>query len=223
MSTFGTMVSDIEDDLNKTNLNAQIKRKIVASMRNYRHRRFKFNYASSTFTTSDGQSVYPLPDGHIGDELVEVLDGSFRGVLEKVAYSQIAKQDNYTNYTGEPRQYAIIDGNNMRLFPVPNNGSNASSGDYGLLMHYHKDLNKPGITGAISVCATTTMTNGWMTDGYDLIMLEAKIRVYTEVIRGQESAAQAQVLIPQRNAALLALIKEYQISVASGQLQSSER
>jgi len=222
-TNFGQMQSDIADELNKTNLGTQIKRAIVTSMNVYRERRFKFNAASATFTTSDGQSIYPLADGLMGDELVELVDGNFQDTLTKRDFAWVAEQDNHDSYRSEPRVYAIIDGANMRLFPVPNNASNSASGDYSLLVHYHKDLNVAGISGAISRCASDSVTNAWMTDGYDLIRLEAKIRIYTNVLRGQEAKQEAAALMPERNAALNALIKEYQKSVASGSLQSSDR
>ena len=219
MSDFGTLQSDIADEINKTNLGPQIRRTIVAAMNRYRNKRFKFNKSSSTFTTSDGQAEYPLPDGYIGDELVEMLEGNFKDVLTKRDYSWVADHDNHRSYKSEPRVYAIIDGSNMRLFPVPNNSANTTSGDYPLLMHYHKDLNAPGITGAISRSATDAVTNSWMTDGYDLIRLEAKIRIYLDVLRGKESANEATKLIKLRDDALASLNKEYQQAIASGSVQ----
>jgi len=219
MSTFGIMQSDIADELNKTNLTSQIKRSIVAAMKKYRNKRFKFNKASSTFTTSDGLAEYPLPDGYIGDELIEVLDGNFKDTLTKRDYAWVADHDNHQSYKSEPRVYAIIDGSNMRLFPVPNNSANTTSGDYPLLVHYHKDLNAPGIAGAISRSATDNVTNAWMTDGFDLIRLEAKMRIYLDVIRGPESAQEAVKLIKLRDDALNSLNKEYQQAVASGSVQ----
>ena len=219
MSTFGQMQADIADDINKTNLGAQIRRKMVSAMDNYRNKRFKFNYASSTFTTSDGQAEYPLPPGYIGDELIEVLDGNFKDILTPRDYSWVANNDNHRSYKSEPRVYAIIDGSNLRLFPVPNSSADTTSGNYPLLMHYHKDLNSPGIDGAISRSATDAVTNAWMTDGYNLILNETKIRVYLEVLRGRESAAEAAKLIPLRDAALDALKKEYEHAVGSGSLQ----
>jgi hypothetical protein len=213
------MQSDIADEINKTNLTSQIKRTIVAAMKKYRNKRFKFNKASSTFTTSDGQSVYPLPDGYIGDELIEVLDGNFRDTLTKRDFAWVADHDNHQSYKSEPRVYAIIDGSNMRLFPTPNTSADTTSGNYPLLVHYHKDLNADGITGAISRSASDSVTNAWMTDGFDLVRLEAKIRIYTDVIRGPEAAMEAQKLIPLRNDALRALVKEYHQAVASGSVQ----
>ena len=214
MSTFGVMQSNIADNINKTNLTAQIKRHIVAAMDQYRHKRFRFNYASSTFTTSDGQSVYPLPEGYIGDELIEVLDGNFRGVLTKRDYSWVADHDNHESYKSEPRVYAIIDNANMRLYPT------ADADSYTMIVHYHKDLNASGISGAISISASSDITNAWMTTGAELIELDATIRVYLKTIRGQEAAAEASKLLPLRNAALRALTKEYNQAVGSGSVQS---
>jgi len=219
MSDFGTMQADIADELNKTNLGPQIRRAIVASMKKYRHQRFKFNSASSTFTTSDGLSEYPLPDGFIGDEIIEVLDGNFNDVLTKRDYSWVADHDNHDSYKSEPRVYTIIDGVNMRLFPTPNNSANTTSGDYSILVHYHKDLNYPGTANTISRSATDTVTNAWMTDGFDLIRLEAKMRIYMDVIRGPESAQEAMKLKALRDEALNSLDKEYKKAVASGSIQ----
>jgi len=219
MSDFGTMQADIADELNKTNLGPQIRRTICASMHKYRNKRFKFNKASSTFTSSDGQALYPLADGFIGDELVEMLEGNFKDVLTKRDYAWVADHDNHRSYKSEPRVYAIIDGSNLRLFPVPNNAANTASGDYPMLMHYHKDLNAPGISGAISRSATDAVTNAWMVDGYDLIRLEAKIRIYLDVLRGKESANEATKLIKLRDDALSSLNKEYQQAIASGSVQ----
>ena len=214
MSNFGVMQSDIADELNKTNLGPQIRRTIVAAMNKYRNKRFKFNKASSTFTTSDGQAEYPLPDGYIGDELIEVLDGNFNDVLTKRDFSWVASNDNHTSYKSEPRVYAIIDSENMRLFPKPD------SDDYKMVVHYHKDLNAPGISGAISRSAADAVTNAWMTDGYDLIRLEAKMRIYLDVLRGQESAQEAAKIRIMRDEALDALRKEYNQAVASGSMQN---
>lgn len=216
------MQSAIADELNKTNLTSQIKRAITTSMRRYRERRFRFNYASSTFTTSDSLSVYPLPTGFIGDELVEVLDGNYRGTLTKRNYASIANDDNHASYKSEPRQYAIIDGNNFRLFPTPNNSANTTSGDYTLLMHYHRNLNANGLSNAITLSATDNTTNAWMTHGWDLIMLESKIYIYTNVLRGSEAKNEAAALMPERDRALRVLVKEYQRVVASGTLQPSD-
>lgn len=217
--TYGTMQTRIADDLNKTNLTTEIKRAICTAMNRYRNKRFKFNYASSTFTTSDSQSIYPLPSGFMGDELVEVLDGNFKDVLTKVNYAWIANHDNHRSYKSEPRVYAIIDGNNMRLYPVPDNTANTTSGDFPLLIHYHKDLNASGASGAISISASDGVTNAWMTDGEELIRLEAMINIYTTVLRGKDSVLEIAKLKPERDAALRALVKEYNQSVASGTLE----
>ncbi len=188
-------------------------------MHDYRHKRFKFNYASSTFTTSDGQSVYPLPDGYIGDELIEVLDGNFKDILTKRDYAWVADHDNHTSYKSEPRVYAIIDGSNLRLFPVPNNSADTTSGDFPLLIHYHKDLNAPGISGAISRSSSDSATNAWMTDGYSFLEAEATMRVYLKTIRGQEAAQEALKFKVLRDTALNALIREYNEAVGSNTLQ----
>ena len=217
MSTFGVMVSTIADNINKTNLDTQIKRQVVAAMKKYRNRRFNFNKASSTFTTSDGQSVYPLPTGFMGDELVEVLDGNFKSTLTKRPYSWVAKNDNDSSYKSEPRVYAMIStSDGIRLFPTPDNGSDTTSGDYPLLLHYHKDLNAAGETGAISISASDNVTNAWMTDGFELIEAEATMMLYLKIIRGGESAQEATKWASLRNDHLQALVKEYNKAVGSG-------
>lgn len=221
MSTFGVMQADIADELNKTNLGPQIKRAICTAMRRYRDRRLKFNYSSSTFTSSDGQALYPLPSGYIGDDMVEVLDGSYRDTLTKRDYSWMVEQDNHDSHKSEPRTYAIIDGDNMRLFPTPDATANTASGNYTFLVHAHVDLNAPGASDAITICASDSVSNSWMTDGYDLIILEAKMWIYTNVLRGPEAKQEAAFLAPERDRALKTLIREYQRAVASGQMQSS--
>src|SRR5688572_5921890 len=62
MSTFGTMVSEIREELRRQNIDPAIKRGIGAAVLFHRDKRFAFNELSFTFTTTADEAEYDEND-----------------------------------------------------------------------------------------------------------------------------------------------------------------
>lgn len=203
MSTYGEMQSRIADELNRTGLTTQIQRAILSALQFYRGTSFRWNQARATTTLTADIEYYGLPTDFVDMGNAVLVDGNSREVMLERSHHWIDNEKVSTNYTGRPYVIAV-QADQFRVFPTP------SLSTYEVILTYVRELELP--TESLS-------TSDWFTLGEELIRLHAKVDLLQNVIRGQESFAEATQLIQRESALLFQLKYEYKRSVASGRIQ----
>lgn len=179
MTTLGTMMDRIADELDRSDLTSQIQKAIQTAIDRYQRKRFFFNEARSlTFNTVDGQEFYTsadssdIPNLLFIDNVKLTISGSDKIDLERRQYSELEYDSaNSTNDEGQPTAYAYYN-KQLRLYPIPNAA-------YAVRVS--------GVF-ALSDLSATADTNAWMTDAEALIRSRAKRELLTHVIRDAEGA-----------------------------------
>ncbi len=188
MSTFGTMVNRIADDMARSDVTAAAKAEINSAIRHYSTRRFWFLEARATVNTVDSQEFYTLPGDFMDIDSLVITVNSWTYSLIQRTYQ--ALEDWFvqaSTFTGYPTDFAIYD-QQLRLYPVPN-------GAYQMTLSYLQRLED---------LSATASTNSWMTEGEELIRARAESRLYVNRYRDFE-AAQAMQMV--ENDALSAMIR----------------
>ncbi len=203
MSDYGTMQARIADELVRSDLTTQIQRAILSALQYYRGKAFRWNQARATTTLTSGIEYYGLPSDFIDLGTAILIDGTSRERLQERAYSWIDDNLASSSYTGRPYVIAV-QSDQFRLYPTPNLST------YQVLLTYTYELDLP--TG-------TNSAGAWFTDGEELIRLHAKVDLLQNVIRGQESYAEASALMAREAALFKALRDEYKRSLSSGRIQ----
>lgn len=121
MSTFAEMVAAVEDDLDRTDLETQVKKAINRSINFYQTQSFYFTETTGTFDTVANQVSYGTGDG-IPSDLREIISvnisiSSYSYKLLPVPIEWLLDQD-IENCTGDPTYYAFFE-QKFYLYPVP--------------------------------------------------------------------------------------------------------
>lgn len=181
MSTFGQMVANIREDLNRgSEADARIKRAIGDAIYSYRAKRVGFNIKRAyAVVTSDNEYV-SLPTDWIEADFLQLQDGKRREKLDEVTYDWIEDQGVDTDHRGEPYKYAIQN-RTLRLYPIPDRS-------YTLMFSFQFELKD------VSVSSSDNATNAWLTEGELLIRKHAMAEMYVNYIGGAEAVAMGQLL-----------------------------
>ena len=179
MTTLGTMMDRIADELDRTDMTSQIQQAIKTAISKYERKRFYFNEARSlTFTTVDGQEFYTsadatdIPNLLFIDNVKLTISSSDKIDLDRADYSELEYlSTNSTTDEGQPTCYAYY-AKQLRLYPIPDAA-------YAVRVS--------GVF-ALSDLSATADTNAWMTDAEALIRSRAKREIFTHVIRDVEGA-----------------------------------
>lgn len=183
MSTYVQLQSRIADDLDRTDLTSQIKQCILLAVQNYKNERFWFNETNATAnaTTSSAQVAAPTDILRL-DHLYIIISGE-NIELMPCDLSAIVEFRPTTN--GRPRAFAYYD----NQFELDRKCDQA----YSLSLYYLRELTALSADGD---------SNGWTTDGEDLIVYHAEKKLYANVIKDSAKAAAAEL---QETAALTAM------------------
>lgn len=123
MSDFFTMYSRIADDLNRDDLNTQIKKAINRSINHYSTESFWFNETTGTVTTVSGTRVYATNSGALPSNIRNIIDAQLaNGTTRYTLLPELIDASNYnepTNTRGIPGWYAWFSGS-LYLRPTPN-------------------------------------------------------------------------------------------------------
>lgn len=117
--TYETIKTTIANDINRTDLSAEISRAVQASIKFYENERFWFNETRAIAVTTDGTEYYDLPSSAVAIDSFTITINNNEYPLEAVGYLQI--EQTYvpsTTYTGHPQIYALYD-QKFRLYPIP--------------------------------------------------------------------------------------------------------
>ena len=169
MATLAELVNEVSDDIARTDLTAQCSDAVVMAIRHYDHKRWWFNEASSTFTTTASTTTYALPSDFrsidyleariTGDEFQEVIQHDFPTIKKMLEGSSV---------TGYPEAFAIRD-EKVWLAYTPNDA-------YTVRMYYIRSL----------ADMTAGASNSWTTDCKDLVRAAASRTVATRTLHDAE-------------------------------------
>jgi hypothetical protein len=185
------MLAEMADDMERSD-SAAFTSKINAAIRHYQPRRFSFNESRSvTFNTVASTDTYSFTT--IGTEFYRIdsvfvtIDTDDVRELTLMNYRTMEELAGDETDEGEPSDYALIPGG-IRFWRNPD-------AIYSTRLLGHVKLAAPASDGETD--------NGWMTDGYDLIMCRAKAELYAhryedpgnaQIMRVAEKDALAQLL-----------------------------
>lgn len=201
MTDFGTMKTRIGNELKRSSLTSEIQNAVLSALDFYKRRRFRWNVARTTTSTTDGVEYYGLPTDFIEADTMILVDSSDLDFMQERSHFWIDANREWSNYKDRPYIYSV-QANQFRLYPVPDN-------TYTLLLTYVYELTKP---------STDTDTSAWFTDGEELIRTHAKVDMLENVIRGPESFQEAEHLRRREEQVLRELRIEYKRSQSSGKL-----
>jgi hypothetical protein len=172
MSTYTQLQSRISDDLNRTDLTTQIQQCILLAIQHYKNERFWFNETTTTLTATVGQAYVTAPSDILSiDHLYITVSSRNIELIQKDLNTII---DGRPTSNGQPCSYCYHQ--NRFEFDRP------AASAYSLPLYYVKEL---------TALSSGSDTNGWTTDGEDLIVFHAEKKLYANVIKDQAKAGVA--------------------------------
>jgi hypothetical protein len=182
MPDFGTMVTRLESEIHRTNINAAVRSAILDAILHYEEGpAFHFNSERSTASTIIGNKYLPLPAEPDAPEFVDFL-GTFplQITVNQSTYPLNRRGHDYLQLIdldavvgrGIPFDWTYED-NQIRLYPIPQDV-------YTLTLYYKSKL---------TPITADTDDNAWTTQGERLIRARAKWDVYCNQIHQFDKAA----------------------------------
>ncbi len=157
------------DDLNRTDLTSQIQQQILLAIEHYKSERFWFNETTTTLTATVSQSYITAPTDiiSIDDFYITISTRNIR--MYPTNLNRIIEFRATTN--GRPLAYCYYQ-NRFEL-------DRPSDSAYSMPLYYIKQL---------AALSSGSDTNGWTTDGEDLIVFRAEKMLYANVIKSTDKA-----------------------------------
>jgi nitrogen fixation protein FixH len=214
MSTFGDMVARIGSELQRSDIDAQIKKAIQTAIEHWGRERFWWNEEVTSWDTVASTRNYSesaaTPVAKKSDVLTITVNGS-RYQLREKTYAELDAKTVTTTFTGPPTEYAYYE-SNYYLYPIPDQSYS--------IAHAHVRA-----IANVSMCASASQTNAWMTDGEELIRQRAKAIVKIDVLDKPDAKSEADRLLgtgclsTMERAALLQVRGEVEGRVTSGRIR----
>jgi len=182
MTDFATMVSRVEAEIHRTNINAAVRSAILSAIEHYEDTEPPFHVTTerAESATIDGQTYYPVPDDFldfIGEYPLQITVNQSTYPLNRRSWDYLQVIDlNAVVGKGIPFDWTYGDGQ-IRLYPQP-------QAAYGLCLYYRKTL--PVITA-------DTDSNFWTTRGERMIRARAKWDLYNNIIHQSDKGDRMKV------------------------------
>ena len=205
MATYLDMQTRIADELDRSDLTAQIKKAILTSVDFYAGRNFYFSDSSFTFSTVAGQEYYGTADNAAIATApgIDFLNGSYNGLrvqLTKRPFGYINQISVLPSTSrAQPRDWAYR-AEQIRLYPIPD-------AVYTMTAFY---------TPRLTALSADADSNVWTNDAEELIRTRAKIDLIRNVIRGSDMVQEIAMLKEQEQDALSNLFGEGASRSATG-------
>lgn len=174
MSTFGNLVRRIRTDLNRgAQHDLRIKEAVCDAITHFRANRLGFNQKRASIVLEPTREILSLPTDWLEVDHLRLETGADRQPLTETSYLWIEDRQAGTTTDGEPTHFAIH-ARELRFYPVPERS-------YTLVMSFQCDLPQ------VSVSASDAATNGWMTEGEQLIRTYAFGDLLMNYVGGAET------------------------------------
>ncbi|KQP50834.1 MULTISPECIES: hypothetical protein [unclassified Methylobacterium] len=186
--TLGDLLDEIEDDIARADLSAQVATAVQRAIRHFETERFFFNERILTFQTLPGVDVYGAGDTAEIPELMAIdsavlLEGDQVTTLQRIAEAQVEAWDDPASGS-RPCAYSYFD-RSLRLWPIP-------SGEWTVRLSAHIRL--PPLQDRDA-------TNAWVDEASGLIAARAKWHLALNALRDPAFATmQASIVTDERNA-----------------------
>lgn len=186
MTTLADLISDISDDIDDTTgeYGSQIQKAILAAQR-YCERKYTFYFNQTrdeTFTTVASQQWYDDTDNDNISTLIHIQalwkedSNAQRTLLRRSSPEELEFLSDDSASSGEPWQWAYFN-QQIRLYPIPSDDSWTIRMQLG-----------PYRLGAL---ASTSDTNAWLDEAYDLIKARAKYILAKDVLKDPNIALES--------------------------------
>ena len=174
MSTYGTMIARIADEVAEPKLVARIPNAILAAIRFYESQRFWFLEGESTASTVSGQENIAMPTDFLEPDVLTITytPANIRFTLKRRPWSWMRHHQVDPDTTSRPRDWSYY-ADQIWLYPIPDQV-------YTLTISYLKRL---------TVLSALTDTNDWMTHAEELIRVRAKYDLFLNSARDYTAAA----------------------------------
>ncbi|GJE29805.1 phage adaptor protein [Methylobacterium organophilum] len=199
--TLAELIAEIEDDIERADLNPQVALAVNRAIRHFQPQRFFFNERILTFETIPGADVYgrgdvlDLPDLFAIDGVVLVENGqSYR--LKRVPETRIELYDDPAS-AAQPTLFSYFD-RSLRLWPMP-------SGAWTVRVMAHVRLPAPELDEA----------NAWTDEAGSLIAAYAKRHLALNSLRDAALAKAQQIVVDEEAGRLLG---QSNVLASSGQV-----
>jgi len=187
--TLGDLIDEIADDIERADLDPQIRTAVERAIRHYQPERFFFNEAILTFQTLAGSDVYSrgdtgdLPDLMAIDSVVLIEDGRST-VLTRMPETSVEAWDDQAS-ASRPCAYSYFD-RSIRLWPIPSDA---------LTVRIAAHVRLP-------VPVTRADANAWTDEASSLIAAHAKRHLARNVLRSPSLAVAQTPVVDEEERAL---------------------
>jgi hypothetical protein len=179
MTTYSDLQNRIADELQRTDLTAEIVNAIGTAIQFYERKRFYFNELrdNGSWSTTIGQEFYGSGDSSLiytmpSIDQVSILAFTNRLTLTPRTAREIEEISVGTTWTGMPTDWCFVN-EQIRMYPIPN-------------LVYPVYLTG---TQRLTALINPSDTNAWMVDAETLIRCRAKFELFTHVLRDPQNAA----------------------------------
>ena len=178
--TLAELIAEIEDDIERADLGAQVAKAVERAIRHYQPVRFFFNERSLTFQTLPGTDLYGRGDRDEIPNLLAIdsaalIENEQTAMLRRMAETEIERLDDPAG-PARPCAFSYFD-QGIRLWPVP-------SGAWTVRLKAHVLLSAPALDEG----------NAWTDEAGSLIAAWAKRHLALNSL-SKPSLAQAQALL----------------------------
>ncbi len=171
MATFGGLIDDIANEINRDDLNTEIGEAVKAAIRHFETERFHFNSDVQQTTLTSGSGALTLPPGFFSLVSIKLRINSVDRSLLPMSYQEMDEYDSMQSVTGQPVYYSIFE-ELLRLFPKPDSS-------YTAFLSYFRTYELPTDNGD---------THVFIDNAYDLIKYYAKFLVYANLLAATDRA-----------------------------------
>ena len=120
MTTLGTMITRVVDELHEADLTDEAEAAIRSAIIHYENERFWKTENSAVTTTVAGQETYPLPDdAQQLDSLTVIVSNDEYPLIRRSWEWMVEKRRNAATFQGYPKDFCTYR-NQIYLYPTPN-------------------------------------------------------------------------------------------------------
>jgi hypothetical protein len=181
VTTLNGLITQISDDINRTDQTANVSTAILRAVEHYSTHRWWFNEGRAKIGTTPDEERLPLPSSADSGEVIEVdsiLININNNSYRLKSTSKLEMDDLHTPgavYTGRPERYSLYD-SQIRLYPIPD-------ATYSVTISYQYVL--PELTASSSTA--------WTNEMGQLIRFHAVADIYANKLHNMERYQMAKV------------------------------
>lgn len=175
--TYTQIQARVADELNRSDLTAQIQKAIISAIQHYNADRRWFSEQRATAVTTASQSYVTCPTDMVIEDDISITVGGRDYGLRKITYDTYITESQIVS-TGQPRDYAYYQ-DVFFLWPTPNSA-------YTLTISYFKVL---------AELSAGSDTDGWTNFAEEMIRARAKADVQMNVIHEDAALIEAHSLV----------------------------